>query len=256
MVRLNRLAGLFLLVLAAGAVAAPGAPARPLTLPPEMQPTAGAPARAFDLDCGRRGGDFRTEKGALDPGKLLAYGMQGKPFDKASQSASLGTLDEWLTSRYNLRKPLSIMEAGRGRDAATIIAYLLMNDYVIAAQMAHGAAAKSGAIDAERLGAIGRLVNTATQADEDDEELLDIDSKLKQAKAIIDSMPAALRAPATWMTRGYAFDDNVAIDTSMAAFCASRPTVADIQKLREAVLKARLFRPQAGTAPPGATPSR
>jgi hypothetical protein len=201
------------------------------------------PARAFDLDCAGRQGNFVDAKGNPDPGALLAYGMKGKSFDTPPEDA-LATLDGWLTSRYGLRKPLTIMPEGQGRAAARLVAYLEINNYVIAAQMAGGAAAKTRAIDPERMHALAHFVSVAVSPDDEDPELSEIAGKLERAGRLLQRMPTRLRAAGTWIARGYAFDDNVAIDASMAAFCMAHPSPAEVLQLREVVLAARLFRPK------------
>lgn len=195
----------------------------------------------FNLACHARQVPEAKAPAGLQPDVLLAAATRNKPF-ATSPADAYRMFDDILVS-YGLTSPLRDLPRGPERSAMARIAYLVMNDYVVAAQMAYGAAQRSGALAGRLAYITGNMVNTATEPYAGDPELAGIARKIAAADAALQPVSAAPRNFARWAVRGYAFGDVVAIDASLAGFCMSEPSAGDVEALLKAVEIARLERP-------------
>lgn len=210
------------------------------------------PLTAGGLRCDQRvvaGG--RTSDGAVVASALLESAMRGKKFTMSAQ-ASLLAFDQRLV-RYGLQTPLAALSPGAEREAVTRVAQLVENGYVVAAQMALGAARRSGVLSPHIQMIVGNMVGTATEASEADPDLAKIGSMLVQAKESVAAMPELQRGFATWSVQGYAFDDPIAVDAALAGFCLTDPAPSAVQQLVEATQRVYLGPLAAGSAKPRAS---
>lgn len=222
-----------------GALSAQASSERLTEKPPVAKPPA---AYKLNLSCDKRGANVAEAKKAKVTGEaLLIAGIKGKPF-ALSEDAAYSTMDQVLTSHYNLREPLATIKDERARRAIGLVAQLLMNDYVIAAQMAFGAVLQAAPVKPTTLQMIRNMVFTAIEPYAGDEELTRIAEDITKADQILMSMNLQPRQFARWVARAAAFEDAIAMDAAMTGFCAVNPTSKDFEVLKKAVDVTKLKR--------------
>lgn len=177
----------------------------------------------------------------LDSDALLDAAMKGKKFD-FNPGASLVSLESNLVQYYGLKESLRAIPDDEGRKAIGRVATLIENNYVIAAKMALGASALRGLIPQPFLVPLSRYVGTMTEPYHEAADLIDVQKKSIEGQKILEKMTPKPRAFARWAVFGFAWDDRVAIDASLAGYCTSSPSAADQRMLEQAVDVARLDR--------------
>ena len=180
---------------------------------------------------------------SLDADILLDKAMKGKKFD-LNAGASLVSLETNLVQYHGLASSVRSIPDDEGRRAMGRVASLIENNYAIAAKMALGASIMRGLVPQPILKPLSSYVTTMTEPHGEAPDLMEIDRKITQAQQIIGNMSEKPRAFARWVVLGYAWDDRVAIDASLAGYCTSSPTAADHKLLETAVGVARLDRSQ------------
>lgn len=208
------------------------------------------------FDCAKRDVPTARSPGAvgLDPEILLMTATKGKRFPYEA-TASLGWLDTMLIS-YGNTVPLTTL-TGPARVAALRVALLVRNDYTIAAQMAYGLSSRIAAIPEPQATYVGNLVMNLTEPAHDMPEIDVSNALIERANQILvgasvnptagkaitrssaGAVSAAMLPYARWAVRGYAYDDDVAIDAALAGVCMSSPTAADLRTLEAAIKVAR-----------------
>lgn len=159
-----------------------------------------------------------------------------------SPGASLVSLESNLVQFYGLTQSLRSIPSDEGRAAIGRVATLIENNYVIAAKMALGASAMRKQIPEPILTYVARYVGTMTEPFHGDAELLDLQRKGVEGQRLIAKMSPKPLAFARWAIFGFTWDDEVAIDSALAGFCASNPTNQDLKLINQAVSFSRLDR--------------
>lgn len=218
----------------------------PATTKPPAKPPAGY---RLHLACdGRDAAVAQVKKDGLSGESFLRTAMRGKPFPLAPQDA-YATMDQVLTTHYGLRQPLAMIKDTGAREAITLVASLLLNDYVIAAQMAYGARLINAPIPDPARQGIRSMVYTAVEPYPGDEELEKIAQAIEKADKIVAGMTTHAKIYARWVVRAAAFEDAVAMDAAMTGWCSGVVTADDVAKLKQASELARLKRPVSKPAP-------
>lgn len=184
---------------------------------------------------------FAKTKGikADEPGTLLLSAIRGKPLYN-EPVASLAWMDMHLRM-YGNTKPLTLMQ-GEARGHVLQLATLVHNDYIIASQMMLGLKMAQPTWPKEQGTYVARLIVGLTDTAEDVPMMAETISNVENAFEMIAGVSPSLRGYARWAIRGFAYDDDVAIDATMTGMCQAGPSAKDKAVIEKAI-KASQFRP-------------
>jgi hypothetical protein len=199
-------------------------------------------AATFTPGCeGRRPAPLAAD-GTLNAVLLLDEAARGRRF-KIDDQESLAQFDSMLVTQYGLANPIALLADETAKGAFGRTAKFVMNNYVIAAQMAHGAALRANLISGEHAKLAGYFIYTATEPYPGDTEIAGIAERLAQARKLLGAMDPRLIGFSSWALRAFAFDDKLAADASLRGYCALMPSAADNKLLSEAINAVRLVGP-------------
>lgn len=157
------------------------------------------------------------------------------------QAASLAGLEAMLTQYYGMRQSIRQVSDEKEYQAIARIAMLSQNNYVVASQMALGAAMASNDIGNEYLRPIYQFVAYALEPYHGNQELVDAAQSVAAASRQIEALSEKPKAFARWVIRAGAYDDPVAFRAAMTGFCSVKPSPADIRILGSAFKTAQSY---------------
>jgi hypothetical protein len=219
----------FVLVCGTGMAFAHGTHSGPEMTTEKPTSKSGLP-RAYSLAC-----QMRT---STDPWVLLDQASASRPM-KFNEKESIAEFDARLRA-HDRGMSSEIAQGDQATRAVRLVARLYANMYVVAAQMAQGAAANQSLWPERLTRSVGDMVYVAHEPIQEGDDFSKIASLVKAADEVIVGMGKPRAAYARWVIRGYAYDDAIAIAAATAGYCASGPSADENRLLEQAVKIARL----------------
>ena len=206
-----------------------------------MAQTPKIPLRSEKFSCNGRSVPAAADASGkiIYPDLLIQEAMKGKLFKK-SPERSMKEVESRVISERGMRDLFSSVKDENARKSISRISYLSMNFYSIAAQMEAGFLNSKNVVQKSVMDPLLEFVQTLTAIIDHDEAFVDLHRRNEKGQAILAPVSPQPKAFARWALWGYTWDDEVAIDASLAGFCMSSPTAADHATLERAILAARL----------------
>ena len=198
--------------------------------------------RRVDMDCShhqyreafrRLDGDASNH---VDQEQLLISSARANPFAKSKKSS-----EDWLHKALVSHgyKGSFVQMSGASQVAVRRIASLAHNEYIIASQMAYGIHMRQGVLDKDVAMFMGWMLLGLTEDSDQTPETNMTNGIINDSMVYIEKLSPTVKGYARWAIRAFAFDDQVAIDASMAGVCMSSPSKAELESLGKAIRNAQ-----------------
>lgn len=158
--------------------------------------------------------------------ELITRAMSGKKMNIEPMLA-LGEMDTLLTSSYGLRQPLATLTNKRALNQMALVSQLVMSGYVVSAKMLIGVVEREAVVPAETVRISRNMIYTLHEPTGDDDVLLKIEQKVKQADVGVSKVSVSRQSYARWVIRAYAYNDPIAVDAALSGYCSVPGVLGD-----------------------------